>query len=167
KNAFIFSEDPAGCAFDKKKIQEYLSKFDFLVVQDMYMTETAQMADVILPTLFPFEQDGSFINSSHNLVRNTASLPSPVALTGIDQLNALAKTLDRSFEKMEAAEVSESVIQFLEEKKTADNGHFRFSAHKANDNSFTEFSYGCDFIKKYFSQYFEQQITKTPNHATV
>ena len=167
KNAFIFGEDPAGCAFDKKKIQEYLSKFDFLVVQDMFMTETVQMADVILPALFPFEQDGSFINSSHNLVRNTASLPSPVALTGFDQLNALAKKLDSGFEKMEVEEVSESVIQFLEEKKTADNGHFRFTAHRANDNCFTEFSYGCDFIKKYFSQYFEQQITKTPNHATV
>ena len=167
KNAFIFGEDPAGCALEKNSILEFLSKFDFLVVQEMYMTETAQMADLILPALFPFEQEGSFISSSHALVRNTASLPSPVALTGIEQLNALAKTLDFCFEKMEVAEVSQSVIQFLEEKKTANNGHFRFTAHKTDDNCFTKFSYGCDFIKKHFSQYFEQQITKTPNHATI
>ncbi len=38
------------------------SKLKFLVVQDIFMTETAQQADVVLPTLTYVEKDGTFMN---------------------------------------------------------------------------------------------------------
>jgi NADH-quinone oxidoreductase subunit G len=40
----------------------FREKLDFLVVQDLFLTETAASADVVLPTLSAFEKEGSFIN---------------------------------------------------------------------------------------------------------
>ncbi len=38
------------------------AKLDFLVVQDLFLTETAKQADVVLPTLSYLEKEGSFLN---------------------------------------------------------------------------------------------------------
>lgn len=40
----------------------FREKLGFLVVQDLFLTETAEAADVVLPTLCAFEKEGSFIN---------------------------------------------------------------------------------------------------------
>lgn len=48
--------------FPSKQWIEARSKLGFLVVQDLFLTETAQQADVVLPTLSFVEKEGSFIN---------------------------------------------------------------------------------------------------------
>lgn len=63
KNIFIFGEDPIGCAPNKEEFKDILSKTDFLVVQDYTMTETAMIADLVIPASFPYETGGTFTNS--------------------------------------------------------------------------------------------------------
>ncbi|HCT70469.1 MAG TPA: hypothetical protein DF409_04850, partial [Bacteroidales bacterium] len=49
KNLFIFGEDPAGCAINQDEVRNWFSKAGFVMVQDYFMTETAKMADLVLP----------------------------------------------------------------------------------------------------------------------
>ena len=60
---YIMGENPAMSDPDSHHAREGLAKLEHLVVQDIFLTETACLADVVLPaTAFP-EKDGSFTNT--------------------------------------------------------------------------------------------------------
>lgn len=88
KNIFVFGEDPIGCDFSEN-IAETLIQCDFLVVQDYTLTETALLADVILPATYPFETGGSFSNTVKQLQLFSKVMKSPVILNNLEQLAAL------------------------------------------------------------------------------
>ena len=46
-----------------------LNSLDLLVVQDIFMTETAAHADVVLPATCSFEKDGTFTNTERKVQR--------------------------------------------------------------------------------------------------
>ena len=60
KSAIIFGEDPVGCG--NSAAAEMLDKSEFSVVFDLYMTETAKLADVVFPMSAVAENAGSFTN---------------------------------------------------------------------------------------------------------
>jgi formate dehydrogenase major subunit len=63
KGMYIMGENPAMSDPDADHAREALAKLDMLVVQDIFLTETAYLADVILPaSAFP-EKTGSFTNT--------------------------------------------------------------------------------------------------------
>ena len=63
RGMYIMGENPAMSDPDLRHAREALAKLDLLVVQDIFPTETAVLADVILPaTAFP-EKTGSFTNT--------------------------------------------------------------------------------------------------------
>ena len=51
KGMYIMGENPVLSDADANHIKEALSKLDFLVVQDIFLTETDHLADVVLPAL--------------------------------------------------------------------------------------------------------------------
>ncbi|MBA3816303.1 MAG: NADH-quinone oxidoreductase subunit NuoG [Parachlamydiaceae bacterium] len=57
----VAGADPAK-KFPSHLWQQFRAKLDFLVVQDLFLTDTAKDADVVLPTLSFVEKDGHFIN---------------------------------------------------------------------------------------------------------
>ncbi len=60
---YIIGEDPArDCPVGVLDAGNSLSKLRFLVVQDTFMTETAALADCVLPGAFPAEKEGTFTN---------------------------------------------------------------------------------------------------------
>ena len=63
KALYIVGEDPLVDMPDTLKIKETLKSLDFLVVQDIAMTETAELANVVLPATSWAEKDGSFLNA--------------------------------------------------------------------------------------------------------
>lgn len=58
---YVAGADPAS-KFPAKQWAEMRSKLGFLVVQDLFLTETAQQADIVLPTLSYIEKGGTFIS---------------------------------------------------------------------------------------------------------
>ncbi|MFC2056521.1 molybdopterin-dependent oxidoreductase [Chloroflexota bacterium] len=60
---YILGENPAVSFPDTANIVKGLSSLDFLVVQDIFLTETAQLADVVLPGLSFAESFGTFTNA--------------------------------------------------------------------------------------------------------
>jgi predicted molibdopterin-dependent oxidoreductase YjgC len=59
-------------------VAEALGKLDFLVVQDLFLTETAQLADVVLPAVSFVEADGTYTN----LERRVQRAPAGIRLAG-------------------------------------------------------------------------------------
>ncbi|MGA9226742.1 MAG: formate dehydrogenase subunit alpha [Mesobacillus sp.] len=69
KAMFIAGEDMAWVDADSNHTQAMLAKLDFLVVQEIFLTTTAQFADVILPGAPSLEKDGTFTNTERRVQR--------------------------------------------------------------------------------------------------
>ncbi|MEM3972520.1 MAG: formate dehydrogenase subunit alpha [Saccharolobus sp.] len=66
---YIVGEDTVMVDCGTPLTKQALEKVDFLVVQDMFMTETAKLADVILPAAASLEKDGTFVNTERRIQR--------------------------------------------------------------------------------------------------
>jgi formate dehydrogenase major subunit len=69
KALYIMGENPLVSDPDLHHVKEELKKLDLLVVQDIFLTETAQLADVILPSASFAEKDGTFTNTERRVQR--------------------------------------------------------------------------------------------------
>ena len=68
KGLWIIATNPAHSWINKKEFFEALDNLDFLVVQDLYTTtETAEVADLLLPAAGSGEKDGTLINSERRI----------------------------------------------------------------------------------------------------
>lgn len=77
KMIYIFGEDPVRTDPDIGHIKKMLTSLDFLVVQDLFVTKTAEYADVILPAVSYAEKEGTFTNSERRVqrVRKAVTVP--------------------------------------------------------------------------------------------
>ena len=78
KGLWIIATNTAHSWINQAQVRDILSRLDFLVVQDMYAsTETAQMADLVLPAAGWGEKDGTFINSERRIgtIKKVATAP--------------------------------------------------------------------------------------------
>jgi formate dehydrogenase alpha subunit len=66
---YIMGENPFLSDPDGSHICHTLEKMDFLVVQDIFLTETAQLADVVLPAATFAEKNGVFANTERRVQR--------------------------------------------------------------------------------------------------
>jgi len=62
KGMYIVGENPILSFPNSRLITEILTSLDFLVVQDMFLTETAKLANAVLPAASLAEKDGTFTN---------------------------------------------------------------------------------------------------------
>ena len=69
KFLYIMGENPMVSDPDINHVRKALSNVDFLVVQDIFMTETSELADVILPAASFAEKDGTFSNTERRVQR--------------------------------------------------------------------------------------------------
>jgi len=69
KALFILGENPLLTDPNGNKIKEELKHLDFLAVQDIFMTETAELAHVVLPGVSFAEKDGTFTNTERRVQR--------------------------------------------------------------------------------------------------
>ncbi|MBI4698449.1 MAG: formate dehydrogenase subunit alpha [Nitrospirae bacterium] len=77
KAMYIMGENPALSDPDLNHTRKAFDKLDFLVVQDIFMTETAEFADVILPAASFAEKDGTFTNTERRVQRVRKALNPP------------------------------------------------------------------------------------------
>jgi formate dehydrogenase major subunit len=67
RGMYMLGENPFLSDPNINKVRKALSKLDFLVVQDIFLTETAEFADVILPASSYLEKDGTFTNTDRRV----------------------------------------------------------------------------------------------------
>ena len=77
KAFYIIGENPMVLDPDLNHAKKSLQKLDFLVVQDIFLTETAQLADVVLPSASFAEKDGTFVNTERRVQRVRKAVSPP------------------------------------------------------------------------------------------
>jgi formate dehydrogenase alpha subunit len=77
KAFYVFGEDPVLSEPNQTKVIESLKKLDFLLVQEIFMSETAKLADVVLPATCFAEKDGTFTNSERRVQRIRKAVEAP------------------------------------------------------------------------------------------
>lgn len=77
KALYIMGENPVVTDPNTHHTVEALKKLDFLVVQDIFLTETAQLADVVLPSTCFAEKDGTFSNTERKVQRVRKAVDAP------------------------------------------------------------------------------------------
>jgi len=152
KNIFIFGEDPLGCAQNKVKVAGWLSVADFVVVQDYFMTETAQVADLILPASFPVESGGSFTNTQKVIQEFDRILQPKVKKTSPEQLSDILKKFGLKGHRSVEDVMMEAISLLPTENKKAKLQFYYTGEH----NSKRMFNYGCDVVVKRFEENFEK-----------
>ncbi|MBE9469390.1 MAG: molybdopterin-dependent oxidoreductase [Bacteroidetes bacterium] len=144
KNLFIFGEDPIGCAFDNKTIVKLLSKTEFIMVSDNFMSETAQQADLILPASFPLETNGSFTNTQKFIQQFTKQIKAKVERTLLEQLSDLFNKF--GFKQSSSAyDIMMETVSLFTDKK---NNYKFIVTDKDNNNKM--FDHACDYLTKNF-----------------
>ena len=78
KTVFVIGENPADSEADIHHARKMLEGLDLLVVQDIFMTRTAEMADVVLPASVGWaESDGTVTSSERRVQRVRAAVTPP------------------------------------------------------------------------------------------
>lgn len=77
KGMYILGENPAMSDPDLAHARAALATLEHLVVQDLFVTETAQFADVILPASAWAEKDGTVTNTNRQVQMGRAAVPLP------------------------------------------------------------------------------------------
>lgn len=77
KGLFLFGEDPVRTDPDTNHVIKALTSLDFFVVDELFMTETAKLADVILPGRSFAEKEGTFSNTERRVQRVRKCIDGP------------------------------------------------------------------------------------------
>jgi NADH-quinone oxidoreductase subunit G len=113
---FVVGANPAADSVTA----EALGRLDFLVVQDLFLTETAQLADVVLPATSFAEAEGTYTNLERRVQRGPQGI-SPVGESRADWaiLAALAEKWQtgKTFEVSETSKVSDAKSPDWKKKK--------------------------------------------------
>ena len=77
KLLYIMGENPMLSDVDINHCLNQIEKLDFLVVQDIFLTETAELADVVLPAAAYAEKEGTFTNTERRVQRVRKAVNAP------------------------------------------------------------------------------------------
>jgi formate dehydrogenase major subunit len=97
---YVIGENPAQSEADAKHTHELLEGLDHMVVQDIFLTRTAEMADVVLPASASWcETEGTVTNSERRVQRVRKALDPPgSARDDIEIICGLAKRLGHDWD---------------------------------------------------------------------
>ncbi|SDP55530.1 formate dehydrogenase major subunit [Desulforhopalus singaporensis] len=95
KGLYVFGENPALSDPNTSHSVKAFKNLEFLVVQDIFMTETAALADVVLPGVSFAEKDGTFTSSERRVQRvRKAVNPPGQAQSDLDIINQIYQRID-------------------------------------------------------------------------
>ena len=77
KALYIIGENPLVSDPDLNHAEQCIKNLEFLVVQDIFMTETARLADVVLPSACFAEKEGTFANTERRVQRVRKAVDPP------------------------------------------------------------------------------------------
>ncbi|MEX0923189.1 MAG: formate dehydrogenase subunit alpha [Rhodovibrionaceae bacterium] len=110
KGMYILGENPAMSDPDQKHARQGLAELDHLVVQDIFLTETAWHADVVLPASAHAEKFGSFTNTNRQVqIGRPAVAPPGEARQDWELIQELAQRLGLCWNYTTVSEVFEEM----------------------------------------------------------
>jgi len=110
KALYIMGENPMLSDADVHHVEKSLSALDFLVVQDIFLTETAKLADVILPSACFAEKEGTFSNTERKVLRVRKALDAPgEALEDHLIIAGIAKRMGYEMDYADASAIMEEI----------------------------------------------------------
>ncbi|HNR29746.1 MAG TPA: formate dehydrogenase subunit alpha [Candidatus Hydrogenedentes bacterium] len=74
---YFMGENPMVSDPNLNHVEEQLEKLDFLIVQDIFLTETASMADVVFPGVAFAEKSGTYTNTERRVQLSRAAIEPP------------------------------------------------------------------------------------------
>jgi formate dehydrogenase alpha subunit len=74
---YILGEDPMSTDPDLNHVEQSLRANEFLVLQEIFPSETSKFADILLPGASFAEKEGTFTNTERRIQRVRAAIPSP------------------------------------------------------------------------------------------
>jgi formate dehydrogenase major subunit len=77
KALYVMGENPLLSDPDRHHVEKAFKNLELLVVQDMFLTETAQLAHVVLPAASWAEKDGTFTNTERRVQRISKAVLAP------------------------------------------------------------------------------------------
>ena len=77
RGMFIMGENPVLSEPDIREAERAIEELDFLAVQDIFLTETAEFADVVLPAASAAEKSGTFTNTERRIQRVRPAVDPP------------------------------------------------------------------------------------------
>jgi len=109
---YVVGENPALSEPDVHHAKEALAGLDFLAVQDLFLTETAQLADVVLPAAGFAEKDGTFTNTERRIQRIRRALDPPGnAQADWEILCGIATRMGYSMQYEDASDIMDEIAQ--------------------------------------------------------
>lgn len=112
KALYIMGENPMVTDPDTNHVRHCLGNLDLLVVQDIFLTETAQMADVILPAACWGEKNGTFTNTTRAVQRVRKAVEAPgEARPDWEILTDLAQRFGAAWNFNSSSEVFEAIAE--------------------------------------------------------
>ena len=110
KGLYICGEDPIVSDPDTHHIIKALESLEFFVIQELFMTKTAEYADVILPGVSYAEKEGTFTNTERRVQRiRKAVEPRGEARLDTDIITDLMNAMGYPQKKMTSAEIMEEI----------------------------------------------------------
>ncbi len=110
KGMYVVGENPMLSDPNLNHIEEALKSLDFLVVQDIFLTETARLADVVLPGASFAEKEGTFTNTDRRVQRVRKAVEPPgLARTDNEIICGLSSRLGYEMKAVEPAAVMEEI----------------------------------------------------------
>nr|WP_310732448.1 formate dehydrogenase subunit alpha [Halostella litorea] len=110
RGMYVIGENPALSEPGVNHAEDVLADLDFLVVQDLFVTETAQYADVVLPACSFVEKTGTFTNTDRTVQKvNEVMEPKGDSRPDWRILQDLANRMGRDWDYDSTAEVMDEV----------------------------------------------------------
>ncbi|RLB09869.1 MAG: formate dehydrogenase subunit alpha [Deltaproteobacteria bacterium] len=107
---YIIGENPVITDPDVEGTKEALKKVDFLLVQDIFLSDTARLADLVLPSASFAEKEGTFTNTERRVqILNKALDPPGSSMSDQEIICMIAKKM--GYEKQFSYTSSEDVFQ--------------------------------------------------------
>ena len=89
----VMASNVVVSAPDVNRVRDRLAALDLLVVSDIFLSETAELADVVLPCAQWAEEEGTMTNLEGRVIRRRRALPPPEGV--LDDLTVLKELADR------------------------------------------------------------------------
>jgi formate dehydrogenase major subunit len=107
KSAYVIGENPIQSEADQHRAAKLIGHLEFLVVQDLFMTDTASAANVVFPAAAgAFESEGTVTSSERRVQRSRRTINPPgEAREDLDIIFALAKALGHDWGPPDAERV--------------------------------------------------------------